>query len=55
MKQYHMYFEGRGELLVHIDNYDDAMDTLLETLANAGIDFEIDLAELRDDDGNEVE
>lgn len=52
---YHIYFEGRGEMEVNTKDYDKAIDILCKALADAEIDLELDVTELRDEDGNEIE
>lgn len=50
-----VYFGGYGCFKVNTDDFDKAEDELLIALADAGIDFILDLIELQDEDGNEIE
>lgn len=51
IKQNEMYFDGYGYFKVNTDNYDEAVNKLIESLADAGIDFTIDNMELRNSEG----
>lgn len=50
-----IYFNGYGYFKTDADNYDDAMSKFLEAASQAGIEIEINEAELRGEDGKTIE
>ena len=50
-----IYFNGYGYFKTDADNYDDAMSKFLDAASQAGIEIEINKAELRDEDGEIIE
>lgn len=49
-----IYFEGHGYLKIDTDSFEDAEQKLNDVFADAGIDLEYDVLELRDENGNEI-